>query len=176
MERNNGKWNFDETKRSDTRASIERYIFDSFDSSKNTGLMKLGNFPFTLLENLRENSPGEQRRFNIAIAQLAHRRSALSLMQFARVIIKQTPLSVIMRLKHRRRETPFTTDARIDPRFRDIRAKISTIRSLFLTHPTPKNDYLDLKICQRFQSRQTRQQFQRISTKVLTVLLNRIII
>lgn len=26
---------------------------------KNTGLMKLGNFPFTLLENLRENSPGE---------------------------------------------------------------------------------------------------------------------
>lgn len=58
MERNNGKWNFDE-KRSDTRASIERYIFDSFDSSKNTGLMKLGNFPFTLLENLRENSPGE---------------------------------------------------------------------------------------------------------------------
>lgn len=59
MERNNGKWNFDETKRSDTRASIERYIFDSFDSSKNTGLMKLGNFPFTLLENLRENSPGE---------------------------------------------------------------------------------------------------------------------
>lgn len=43
-------------------------------------------------------------------------------MQFARVIIKQTPLSVIMRLKHRQRETPFTT--RIDPRFRDIRAKI----------------------------------------------------
>lgn len=39
-------------------------------------------------------------------------------MQFARVIIKQTPLSVIMRLKHRQRETPFTT--RIDPRFRDI--------------------------------------------------------
>lgn len=45
---------------------------------------------------------GRLGRFNIAIAQLAHRKSALSLMQFARVIIKQTPLFVIMRLKHRR--------------------------------------------------------------------------
>lgn len=46
MERNNGKWNFDETKRSDTRASIERYIFDSFDSSKEHRSNETGKFSF----------------------------------------------------------------------------------------------------------------------------------
>lgn len=46
MERNNGKWNFDETKRSDMRASIERYIFDSFDSSKEHRSNETGKFSF----------------------------------------------------------------------------------------------------------------------------------
>lgn len=60
--------------------------------SNETGAEK---FSFYFASNLRGSSFEEKRRFNIAIAQLAHRGGALSLMQFVRVIIKQTPLSLL---------------------------------------------------------------------------------
>ena len=76
-----------------------------------------------------------------------------------------------MRLKHRQRETPFTT--RIDPRFRDIQKFNDSI-----SFPnSPEMIILTWKSANDFRRKQGNSSiFQRISTKILTVLLNRIII
>lgn len=77
-----------------------------------------------------------------------------------------------MRLKHRQRETPFTT--RIDPRFRDIQKFNDSI-----SFPnSPEMIILTWKSANdlRRNKQGNSSIFQRISTKILTVLLNRIII